>query len=443
LILFSGLLPVARAQSTGADRDRGKEMLKAIKEDVKKYYYDPGFHGMDLDARFKQAEDKIKQATSNGQIMSIIAQVLSELNDSHTYFLPPARRARADYGWLMQMIGDKCVVVAVKPGSDAAARGLKLGDVVYSIDGYGPTRDNLWKMKYSYYLLKPRPGMRVVVQDADGSLRQVDLTAKVVDEKAREEELKKKEKEKKEKLEPLEGLRYREVGSDLIIYKLPEFDISDKQVDEMFQKIAQRKALILDLRGNPGGYESVLKRFTGYFFDHDIKIADLKGRKGEKPLIAKTRGADKVFKGQLVVLVDSSSASAAELFARVVQLEKRGVVIGDRTAGAVMRGTIFSYTYDRGALDSYILSFYGASITVADGIMADGKSLEHSGVVPDELLLPTSADLAAKRDPILARAAEVVGVNLDPAKAGALFPTERETAIGTEDKNNEEGDKQN
>jgi C-terminal processing protease CtpA/Prc len=68
--------------------------------------------------------------------------------------------------------------------------------------------------------------------------------------------------------------------------------------------------------------------------------------------------------------------------------------------------------------------FFGASITNADVIMSDGKSLEGVGVTPDELLLPTAADLAAQRDPVLARAAAMAGFELPPDKAGAMFPIE-------------------
>jgi carboxyl-terminal processing protease len=120
-----------------------------------------------------------------------------------------------------------------------------------------------------------------------------------------------------------------------------------------------------------------------------------------------------------VVLVDSESASSSEMLARVVQLEKRGAVVGDRTAGSVMQGTFSSH---KSGLD--LIFYYGVSVTSADLIMSDGKSLEHAGVVPDELLLPTPEDLAAQRDPVLSRAAALVGLNLPPERAGQIFPVE-------------------
>jgi C-terminal processing protease CtpA/Prc len=156
----------------------------------------------------------------------------------------------------------------------------------------------------------------------------------------------------------------------------------------------------------------------GSLFDHDLKFQDVKRRKETKPIIAKTRGQES-FKGQLIVLIDSFSGSSAEILARVVQLEKRGVVIGDQSAGAVMRSERFDYEMGANAVLAY-----AASITDADVIMSDGKSLEHTGVTPDELLLPTGADLAAKRDPVLSRAAELAGMKIDPEKAGAMFPIE-------------------
>ena len=99
----------AFADQLDNEKARAKQVLKIVVGDIEKNYYDPTFHGIDLDLRFKQAEEKIKQSTSNGQIFSTIAQVALEFKDSHLYFLPPGRANRTDYGWQMQMIGNRLV----------------------------------------------------------------------------------------------------------------------------------------------------------------------------------------------------------------------------------------------------------------------------------------------------------------------------------------------
>jgi len=78
------------------ERERAISMLGNIKDELKKSYYDPSFRGMDVDARFKIAEEKIKQASSLAQAFGIIAQALLDLNDSHTSFAPPSRSVSTD-----------------------------------------------------------------------------------------------------------------------------------------------------------------------------------------------------------------------------------------------------------------------------------------------------------------------------------------------------------
>jgi C-terminal processing protease CtpA/Prc len=422
LLLTLCAAEAARAQTLGdRDREKARLMLKFVRDDVKEHYYDPSFHGVDIEARYKEALGKLDQAASNGQAFGIIAQFLMELNDSHTFFLPPPHAAKVDYGWRMQMIGPQCFVTAVKPGSDAEAKGLKPGDILHVIDGYKPTRENMWQLQYLYNALQPRPAVQLVVQSPGEAARRLELAAKVTQGK-KEIDLSKAGFDfydlvrNAEDDERLNAHRYHELGEELFIWKMPQFDLPKEKVDELMGKVRKSKALIIDLRGNPGGYEETLLRLIGNLFDRDVKVGDIQRRKESKPLVAKTRGSD-AYKGKVILLVDSDSGSAAELLARVVQLEKRGTVVGDRTAGAVMRSRGHSHQI---GVDTLLL--YGTSVTDADIRMADGNSLEKTGVTPDEPALPTGAALRAGRDPVLAFAASLAGVQMDSEKAGGLFP---------------------
>lgn len=426
LLTLTGTIETRAQSFDRIERDRAQIMLRIIKDDIKKHYYDPTFRGKDLDAHFAASSEKIKAATSLGQAFGIIAQTLLDFNDSHLNFRPPFTGASVEYGWRMGMIGDKCYITAVKPGSDAAAKGIKVGDRVVGINGFQPSRDVFWKMEYTYNVLRPMPVMRLVVESpgSAGAPRQLDVAAKIkqgqrrlnfvgtdggqdINSAIREDEAN----------DRLYRHRFYEPAG-VMIWKMPQFDLAEGQIDEIMGKAKARGTLILDLRGNGGGYVKTLEWLTGHFFDRDLKIADIKGRKERDPMVAKTKGKNP-FKGKLVVLVDSESGSAAEVFARIVQLEKIGTVIGDRTAGAVMQSITRAHE-----MGTNTIFTYAASVTDADVIMSDGKSLEHVGVTPDTLMLPTAVDMAAGRDTVLSHAAKLAGINLTPEQAGAMFPVE-------------------
>lgn len=408
------------AQSIGLQRERARGILKVIRADIEKNYYDQTFHGVDLDAVFREADELMKKAESGGQLYGIIARSLMQFNDSHLYFAPPARSSKVERGWSMQAIGDKTYISSVKPGSDAEKKGVRPGDLVLSVNEMNPTRETLWMIEY-LFVLRPQPVTQFVLETHKGEARKVDVEAKVTPGK-RVTDLTNYDQAmhlllKEEKEARLFRHRYIKID-DVFLWKMPAFDLPANQVDEMMGKVKGSKALVLDLRGNGGGAEETLLRMVGSLFDRDITVGVLKRRKEEKTLLAKSRG-DSAFKGEVIILTDQGSGSSSELLARVVQLEKRGVVIGDRSAGAVMRARFSSHS---AGLDTVI--FYGVSVTDADVVMTDGKSLEKLGVTPDELLLPTASDMSLLRDPVLSRAAERAGLKISPEKAGAIFPVE-------------------
>jgi carboxyl-terminal processing protease len=214
--------------------------------------------------------------------------------------------------------------------------------------------------------------------------------------------------------------RYAERGDDLLIVQFPEFLPSLGEVESVVSKMRNYKSVVLDLRADPGGSEDMLISLLGGVFKDKVKVGDRVRRNGTHAI--ETAPFRSGFDGKLVVLIDSRSASAAEAFARVIQLEKRGSIVGDRSAGAVMEAEFFQHQTGGDTGGAFIV--YGAEVTVADIVMTDGRSLEHAGVTPDALVLPTASDLANGRDPVLAKAAEMVGVTMTPEEAGKLFPYE-------------------
>ena len=411
-------------QLSGQDRGRAEDIMKQVASDVRKHYYDPKFHGLDFEAKVAETKEKISKAPSWNVAMSHIAGMLDALNDSHTFFMPPTHVGRTDYGFQYQIIGDRAFIIRVKPGSDAQAQGVHPGDELLGLNNFPVNRTTLWRLQYAFNVLRPQPSMSLILQDPAGTQRKVDAAAKIrAGKKTLDVTGEGAANDLWELIRESQGeahlMRARSVdyGDALMVLKLPEFDFSVDGVEKMFAAARKHQALIVDLRGNPGGSTETLRALVGGMFDKEVKIADQVSRKESKPMVSKSMGNR--FTGKLIVLVDSTSASASELFARVMQLEKRGTVIGDRSEGAVMESR--HYSEQMGA-DTVL--FYGVSVTESDLIMTDGKSLEHIGVVPDEMALPTAQDLASGRDPVLAHAAELLGVKITPEDAGKAFPYE-------------------
>ncbi len=424
LLIFFCLFISVSAQNLKFERDRHKSMLKNIKNDIEKHYYDPDLRGIDIEKNYKEALEKLDQAASIGQMNGIIAQFMIDFDDSHLFFSPPGKVNKTDYGFEMRMVGDKCFVYSIDEKSDAAKKGLQIGDQIFAIEGYGPSRENFWKLNYLFYRLRPQLAVNLAVIKPDGKeiIYQVnahvksgkkimDLTGADINEYIRESEDAYRQSTKQYFYDAIDGV---------FVWKMPSFSLDPSKVDDIMNRAKKPQNMILDLRGNGGGRVDMVLRLIGNFFPEEIKVGDEKERKKTKEVLAKSRGNNS-YTGKIVVLIDHDSGSASEVFSKVIQLEKRGIVIGDQSAGAVMKSRYFGH---RTGID--IVAFYGASITIADLVMKDGKSLEKIGVIPDEILLPTAQDLANRRDPVLSRAFEILGFKVSAEDAGKIFPVEYE-----------------
>ncbi len=150
-------------------------------------------------------------------------------------------------------------------------------------------------------------------------------------------------------------------------------------------------ALILDLRGNPGGYLHVAVEVASEFIREGVIVIERSS--DGKETTRSASGSGLATDVPLMVLVDGSSASAAEIVAGAIQDLGRGIVIGERTLG---KGSvqITERLSDRSALQITIERWY----TPAD------RGIHGEGLEPDLPVALSEEDIKNGRDPPLERA---------------------------------------
>ena len=423
LLLALPPLAGARAQRPISwERERGVTMIRSIRHDLEKYYYDSTYRGVNVAAHFDSVIDAINQSNDVAEILGIVAGSLLALNDSHTMFVPPAWRDEVEYPWELSMVGDTCFVIGLRPGADTAALGgLAVGDAILAIDNFAPTRRTFWKLEYFYRALRPSPVVQFVARAPGGPPRRVTAHARVIPGKSTLDltgadggtdiwNLIRR----RQSIDQDFRDRYAGFGKDVMVWRMRAFD-APEQIDDAMRRARDYAALIIDLRGNGGGAVDALMRLSGTLIDRVDTIAF--GQRRDRRVPAVSKPVDHPYGGKVIILVDHRSASASEALAKTIQLAGRGVVLGDTTAGALM--TSRYYQHQTGSGEATV--FYGVNVSVSDFVASDGSRPEGTGVVPDELILPSGADLAAHRDPVLARALARLGKPISPEEAGTLY----------------------
>jgi carboxyl-terminal processing protease len=400
------------------ERDAAQTMLKDVSGDVSKNYFDPTFHGLDWASLVKKTSENIDQSNDMEEAVAQIEGLLELLHDSHTFFIAP-RHANPDYGWRFKIFGSQTYVTEVSAGSDAEKQGVHVGDEVLSINGFRVDRASAPLLHSAMAQYLPLSSVDVKVRDREGHVRQLRLLTSVPKEAAssglnawypHEMRIKAENAWDNARAEAVE------LSPDVMAIRVPAFLQTGHDVDSLFAKARSHKKLIIDLRACGGGRVDSVHAYLEHIFNHDVSIGKLVERGKVTPQMIKG-DAKKAFSGELVVLVDSETASGGEIFSRVVQLQQRGTILGDHTSGLTMES--IRIPHRTGSNPMY---FYGDSVTVADTVMSDGKSIERVGVQPDQVFLPSPADLAAHRDHVMSFAASLLGVELTPDQAAKVFP---------------------
>lgn len=401
---------------TSTDLDRARGMLGLAQDETVKYFYDPARVGPKFAARCAAAREALAGAKSNGEALMIIAQPFLDIGDSHTRFVPPAHKDLVSHHWKFQAVGPDVYVSEVDRGSDAEKKGLRVGDKLLAIDGIAPTRANRHLLQYLLYGLAPRPGMHLVAQAPGQEPRTLDVLGDVRTGTTLRDLRNDRDRGEVELEAENEDARRRsrllDLPDGLLVWKLRQFD--EDKIASGLHKAASAKTVILDLRGNPGGYVQAAEDMLNGLFGDGFEAYSTHER--EKTETTRVKGGG--FRGLLLVLIDETSASASEIFARAVQMRQRGILLGDRTAGALSTAQLHPLVLGNAERFTY----FGVHITRSSIIMADGSIIEGKGVGPDYQILPTHEQLYRGDDPVLAKALTIAGHKTTPEAAGKLFP---------------------
>jgi carboxyl-terminal processing protease len=154
--------------------------------------------------------------------------------------------------------------------------------------------------------------------------------------------------------------------------------------------------LILDLRGNPGGYLEAAIDMASWFLPAGKVV--VKERYGDgKEDVYRSVGYDIFKKLPMVILVNEGSASASEILAGALQEQGVAKLVGQKTFGKGSVQELVPVTGDT-----------SLKVTIAKWLTPNGRSISDMGLEPDVKVDFTEKDLAAQKDPQMEKAIEML-----------------------------------
>jgi len=400
ILLFGAVILVpgaARGQgSISLERDRMKDILSVVSKEIEKNYFDPQLKGLDWKGLTAQAREKIDKAGTISDMVTAIFALVDKLQDSHTIFLPPGRVARIKFGFNAKDYGDEIRVYEVKKNSAAEAAGLQPGDRITSLNGYKAERATWQKMMLYFRSLQPVSRMEMGIVRGDQPVQKITVDAKVehgqqVRDLTQIDTIYQLIREEQAEIGDDDKYHYGQHPDGIGYVEFRGFPNNMDLLDGLVGKIKNSKAVLVDLRGNPGGSVNALAATAGHFDAEASALMDMVGRK--KTETVKVKPHQPQLSGPMFILVDSETASAGEIFARHFQVSGRAKVIGDQTSGQVVAA---HFNSEKMGLDYAVM--YGLEISVARVVFPGGEELEKRGVTPDIKCLPTGEQLHQKQD---------------------------------------------
>ncbi|MFT3692657.1 MAG: S41 family peptidase [Kofleriaceae bacterium] len=373
---------------------------------------------LDEDQIFAAAEKSIAAATSWYQYDAALYAVMAAFHDGHLSYHPP-QTAAPKRGYYSVRLGLKTVigggallVAAVDPGSEVAAAGVGPGDAVIAIDDKpidrvfaretgtrGDARPESALVSFaktwtSVLVTKgDKPRQRSIgVRKRSGG----DVTVQITP---------------KPPVSPKKDVVAIEKRGDVAIVTLKSLEggkARQKAIDTVLADARSSKGIVIDLRGDRGGIDTVGHRVVAGLVPGKAAVATyrvlaapetLARRPKWKDLVAEADGfsavqtttvdgLDQPYAGKVAVIVDAGCISTCEVVAAALRADIGAVLVGDITGGSSGAPVDVALPASKGSL----------AIPTWNLTTPDGKPIEDDGVAPDLVVGPTPDGLAAGHD---------------------------------------------
>lgn len=346
------------------------------------YYLYRDFHGVNWIAVREEFRPLIDAAASNEEFYRLLARMVRLLDDEHSRFVGPEDvvteqtmtvgvERRAGIGVMTMMTDEGLRIRQVYPNSPASLARLLPDDLIVAVDGAPCTAVSCPSLDGP-----DRTLVQITVARAGSPLRDLVL--------------------RRQSIGIETGLFAQRLTGDIAYLYIPSLWVSTiaEQVSGVLTDMVVERPLqgiILDLRGNTGGWREVMVEVLTHFVSGEVGV--FYDRRGQTPLVIPEGSGPHLHHLPIVVIIDHTTASYGEVMAAVIQDVRGGYVIGTPSSG----NTETIYAYDLKG---------GARLWLAQEgfLLRNGTNLEGRGVQPN-LLLPNVQRAANLHDDFAVRAA--------------------------------------
>jgi len=335
-----------------------------------------------------------KETTDQERVWGAIAGLTGSLDDPYTIFLPPEEKKKfeeeisGNFSGVGMEIGikdDILTVVAPLPNSPAKRAGVQAGDKILKIDD--KLSSNL-STDEAVNLIRGPEGTVVkltLFRDVETSVEkkepfEVSITRDVI---------------------TIPTIDVKETPEGVYVIRLYNFSaVSANLFRDALRGFVESKKdkLIIDLRGNPGGFLESSVDMASWFLPVGKPVVVEKHGGDTEDRVYRSRGYD-IFTDNLkmVILIDRGSASASEILAGALSEYGKATLVGEKTFG-------------KGSVQELIPLEGGSSlkVTIAKWYTPKDHSISLHGLEPDVEVAFTEEDFKAGRDPQLDKAIEIL-----------------------------------